>query len=399
MLAIAGVSMFFAFDSIISTADAQLFKSWSRPSNPAPVVFTSVPTQAQLLQRLASQTAAVKQVDASVSVAMEGAPKLKGTLQIERPLRLRLKAGVLGVDQMGVDVGSNDDLFWIWTRVPIPGQPPTLMYAWHEQFKRSSGAVRQAIPLEPSWLINALGLVEFSPQDFHEGPTLTPGGRLKLISVSNAPAGRQYRITLIDGATGLIEQQSIYDENRNLVAYTNSTKYKFYPEHNVSLPNKVEMHLYANGQEQKLTVTSAGFNINSLFGDPKRMWTMPDPANVQKIDLSQLGSTGAAPQQQPQLAPPVQRPTTQRPTTQRPASQPAAQPSYQSAQPSPQSPYRNVNARPTSSPYTIAAPNTVSPTNAQPSATQWQPALTAPSRGTPSGFPAVTPRTRLSPLK
>ena len=359
--------------SFTEAAKAQLFRNFGKPSNPIPVVFNSVPTQQQLLQRLSAQTASVKQVDASVSVALEGAPKLKGTIQIERPMRLRLKAGVLGVDQMGVDVGSNDELFWIWTRVPIPGQPPTLMYAAHEQFKRSSGAVRQAIPLEPSWLINALGLVEFSTNDYHQGPTLTPQGRLKLITVSNAPSGRQYRITLIDATRGLIEQQSIYDENRNLIAYTNSTNYKFYPEHNVSLPNKLEMHLYtADGQEQKLTVTTAKYNINSLFGDPQRMWTMPQPANVRTIDLSQVG------------AQPVPPTTPQR--------QPLPQPQPPTLE-SPHPTYRGVPARPISTaPYTV--PNTPAAASGN-----WRNG----SSGGPSNLrptlKSPQPQTQLSPLR
>ena len=367
--------------SFTHVAEAQLFRNFGKPRNPIPAVFNGVPTQQQLLQRLAAQTASVKQVDASVSVALEGAPKLKGTIQIERPMRLRLKAGVLGVDQMGVDVGSNDELFWIWTRVPIPGQPPTLMYAAHEQFKRSSGAVRQAIPLEPSWLINALGLVEFSANDYHQGPTLTPQGRLKLITVSNAPSGRQYRITLIDATRGLIEQQSIYDENRNLIAYTNSTGYKFYPEHKISLPNKLEMHLYtADGQEQKLTVTTAGFNINSLFGDPQRMWTMPQPANVRTIDLSQVGAQSTPPatsQRQPQ-----------------PPTLATPQPTFRGvpARPVSTAPYTVPNAVPNTAPNTAPSTPAVAPGN-------WR---NGNSRG-PSNFSPTLespqPRTQLTPLR
>lgn len=364
-----------AFLSFSRLADAQWFKRFNRPSNPIPIVFNGPPTQPQLLQRLAAQTASVNQVDASVSVELQGAPKLKGTLQIERPLRLRLKAGVLGVDQMGVDVGSNDQLFWIWTRVPIPGQPPTLMYAAHEQFKRSSGAVRQAIPLEPSWLINALGLVEFSNDDFHQGPLPTREGRLKLITVSDAAAGRQYRITIIDATRGLIEQQSIYDENRRLIAYTNSTGYKFYPEHNVSLPNKIEMHLFSpDGTEQSLTVKTTGFNINSLFGDPQRMWTMPQPANVQRIDLSQVGG---------QANPP--------PTPRRPAL-PPPQPTLSPPRPS----YRGATATPVSDAH-YAAPSTGR--NNGRHRGQYAPATLRP---TPSSAPVLSapqPRTRLSPLK
>lgn len=350
----------FFYLSLCSPVDAQWFKRLSRPAaNPIPIAFNGMPTQDQLLQRLATQTASVKQVDASVSVALKGAPKLKGTIQIERPMRLRLKAGVLGADQLGVDVGSNDELFWIWTRVPIPGQAPTLMYAFHEQFKRSSGAARQAIPLEPSWLISALGLVEFSKDDFHQGPLTTAQGRLKLITVSNADSGRQYRITIINAQHGLIEQQSIYDENRNLIAYTNSTGYKFYPEHNISLPNKIEMHLFtADGQEQQLTVTTNGFNINSLFGDPQRMWTMPQPANVQKIDLSQIGGQTRPNAPQPPTAIP-QPPTLSSPI-----------PSYRSAPAQPasttldlrsQTPSGNWRSRPSSAGPSTSFPELQAP--------------------------------------
>lgn len=368
---------------LCSSVEAQLFRNFRRPAAPAiPVAFNGMPTQQQLLQTLAAQTAMVKQVDASVSVAIKGAPKLKGTIQIERPLRLRLKAGVLGVDQMGVDVGSNNELFWIWTRAAMAGQAPTLMYAFHEQFKRSSGAVRQAIPLEPSWLINALGLVEFSNDDFHEGPLVTAEGRLKLITVSNAESGRQYRITIIDATRGLIEQQSIYDENRNLIAYTNSTGYKYYPEHNISLPNKIEMHLFtSDGQEQELTVTTTGFNINSLFGDPQRMWTMPQPANVQRIDLSRIGGAGP-----PQGGPP-QSPAP-RPPTAMPASTVPAYPTF----PTPQSSHRGSPARPASTSINMQS---------RPTSGNWrnsQPSISAPSGSEPQ-LRVPESRTRLSPLR
>lgn len=356
-------------------SSAQWFKGFARPFNPIPVVFNGMPTQDQLLQRLAAQTASVKQVDASVSVALQGAPKLKGTLQIERPLRLRLKAGVLGVDQMGVDVGSNNQLFWIWTRVPIPGQPPTLMFAFHEQFKRSTGAARQAIPLEPSWLINALGLVEFSDDDFHQGPIPTEQGRLRLITVSNAPSGRQYRIAIIDAARGLIEQQSIYDENRNLIAYTNSTGYKFYPEHNVSLPSKIEMHLFtSDGQEQTLTVKTTGFNINSLFGDPNRMWTMPQPDNVQRIDLSQIGGQSGGQRIRPTTQPSLQQPSSHQPPTMSP----------------PQPTYRSIPARPVSQVLNVPP---------QTERNNWRKSLHNPSSVSAPSFQSAQPKTRLSPLK
>ena len=57
-----------------------------------------------------------------------------------------------------VDLGSNDQLFWYWVR---RDQPPAVYFCRHEQFAASRA--RQAIPIDPYWLIEALGVVGFRP--------------------------------------------------------------------------------------------------------------------------------------------------------------------------------------------------------------------------------------------
>ena len=285
-------------------ANAQWFKNLggfgSRPvANPIPIAFQRPPSQAEYLIWQQRHAAGVKQLDAKIQVALTGTPKLRGTIQMEVPRRLRLKAGVLGMNEMGVDVGSNDELFWIWTRVALPGQSPTLMYANHEQFERSTGAIRQAVPLEPEWLMDALGLADFSKYESHSEPVQQPGGRMKIISGRATANGKQYRVTLFDAMRGIIEQQSLYDQRGTLIAYTDMSKYRYYPEHGVSLPGKINMHLFQNGQEVTLAVTTDNYKINALYGDPALMWSMPNPAGVQKINL--------APQEIGQSRPPLQK--------------------------------------------------------------------------------------------
>ncbi len=285
------------------------FGSNTNSANNIPVAFNTPPDQQQFLAWVLQHTANVKQVDARILVTMTGTPKLRGSIQIERPNRMRLKAGVLGMNEMGVDVGSNDELFWIWTRVALPGQSPTLMWADHESFRQSTSTIRKAVPLEPEWLIEALGLVDFSTYESHSQPTPQPGGRMQMISSRTRADGKQYRVTVFDARRGIIEQQSLYNQQGELIAFTNSSDHIFYPQHNISLPRRIELHLFQNGQEVTMLVTTDSYKINSLFGDPRLMWQMPDPSDVQRINLapdiapasrppSQLPAGGYAPSPQ-----------------------------------------------------------------------------------------------------
>ena len=273
----------------------------SAPANNIPAAFNAPPNQQQFLRWVVQHTANVKQVDARIQVSMTGTPKLRGSIQIERPNRMRLKAGVLGMNEMGVDVGSNDELFWIWTRVALPGQSPTLMWANHDSFRQSTSEIRKAVPLEPEWLIDALGLVDFSTYQSHSQPTPQPGGRMQMISSRMSADGKQYRVTVFDARRGIIEQQSVYNQQGQLIAFTNSSDHVFYPQHNISLPRKIELHLFQNGQEITMLVTTDSYKINSLYGDPNLMWQMPDPGDVQRINLAPdvAGSTSRPPSQLP----------------------------------------------------------------------------------------------------
>ena len=275
---------------LISQPGCQVFQRFQKPVPKAPVAFEATPTLETLIAQLNRQSAAVKQVNTEVTVSMDGIPgRLRGTLMVERPKKLRLKAGLLGVAQMGVDVGSNDELFWIWSRANIPGQPPALYYANHQRYESSE--LRNNLPLEPTWLIDALGFVEFSPTDRHEGPFPRSDGRIEIITYHQSAGKSNIRKSVIDPKYGWIDQQSMYDRNGRLLAYVNSIEHQYYPDSNISLPQKIDIHVrQPDGQELKLSVDAENYSINSINGDPSRLWTMPNPQDVMKVDLTQVSN-------------------------------------------------------------------------------------------------------------
>lgn len=264
---------------------AQLFKFSRKKNDAPPVIFERMPTQAELLQHIAANSQKFRQLSSDLRVSLDGTPQLRGSMQLELPKRLRIKAGVMGVSQFGVDVGSNEDDFWVWTKVNLPRQKPAIFFASHDGYKQVASTARNAIPLEPVWLLEGLGLIEFESTDVHRGPVQTSEGFLQLYTMRQTPTGRNIRVTLVHPQQGTILQQALYDSQNSLIAYTNSTDYRSFPDQGISLPEKIEMHLFQNGQQTKMVIETSDYQFNSLYGDPNQMWAMPQPDGVQAVNL------------------------------------------------------------------------------------------------------------------
>ena len=172
------------------------YRSNRQPTNPgAPVTRQPSSALIQLIKTLNARAQAIQQLNAPVTVKIPGAPKIKGSLQVEFPKRMRLKAGVLGVSEMGVDAGSNEQQFWVWSKMSLPGSPAALYFANHDQYQNSQA--RSQIPLEPEQIINALGLVTLDPNGRHYGPFPEGKRHVRLYTIENVNGARQTRMLLI----------------------------------------------------------------------------------------------------------------------------------------------------------------------------------------------------------
>ena len=270
-----------------NSAAAQTGQTQAKPANYKPTRQLS-PALTQLIKTLNARANAVKQLNAPVTIKIPGAPKIKGSLQVEFPKRMRLKAGVLGVSEMGVDAGSNEQRFWVWSKMSLPGSPAAMYFADHAQYQNSQA--RNQIPLQPDQIINALGLVTLDPNGQHYGPFAEGKKYVRLYTIENVNGMQETRVLLINAATAAVEQTSVYDQNNKLVAYANASKFKKAGQNNITLPQKIEIHVAQPSQEDfVLKVDIGSYSLNSLYGDPQQMWAMPEARNVQRVDLGAIG--------------------------------------------------------------------------------------------------------------
>lgn len=294
------VTLFF-ISIATGTSSAQLFDNFGfdlfKSNRVTGSAKAKLPTQEELLEMQKSRTQLTKQLQASVTVKMTGAPKIKGTIQVEFPDRLRLKAGFLGLSGLGVDVGSNEELFWIWMKAATREQPEAMYYAGHGDYDRS--AMRLSIPLDPKWLLDGLGLSQFSSQDRHIGPYSRADRRIELMTEKQSSAGLQRVITLFDANSFVIVQQALYNSEDRLVAYMNSSDHQSFETNgrSIEVPRKIEIFMVQENTETAgISIQLGRISLDPLYGDPQKMWSLPRASGVAKVNLaSELSKPSSQP--------------------------------------------------------------------------------------------------------
>jgi hypothetical protein len=216
---------------------------------------------------------------------MMGLPLLNGNIAAERPGRFRLTAGT-AVTGQEMDLGSNDELFWLWVR---HNQPPAVYFCRHSQFAGSN--IRQVMPIEPTWLLAAIGMVDIDPATVFDGPQPSARGEgtVELRAWLPSAGGNLQRVLLIDATRAWVIEQHVYDQaGTTLLASARAESHRYYPVEQVSLPDRITIEL--TPANLKLAINLGTMQINQLQGDRTQLWTLPTFEGYPQYDLG-----GAAP--------------------------------------------------------------------------------------------------------
>ena len=204
-------------------------------------------------------------------------PSLKSTIALERPRRFRLRSQLSVLTGPELDVGSNDELFWFWTK---RNPSRELYFCRHEEYATSLAP--QIMPVEPEWLFEALGLTTLVPEEIVQGPTPVGENRLELRSLRQTGFGPLHRITLIDSATGWVVGEQLYDESSRLLASATMSEHRRDEANNVTLPRRIEIQWPPT--QMSLAIDIHELEINAP-GD-ERQWDQPQFDGWANVDLA-----------------------------------------------------------------------------------------------------------------
>jgi hypothetical protein len=239
-----------------------------QPKYTPPPIFTAQPTLSQIVEAVNRNSSRIQTLSTNhATLSGPGIPTLRASIVFERPRRLRLRAET-GLSGPELDLGSNDELFWIWIR---RNEPKALYYCRHAEF--SNSPVRQTFPIDPDWLIEALGITGFDPALAHQGPTPLGEGRLQVTTVVDSPEGTSRKVTVVDGRSGLVLEQYLYDKYDQLVASSVARSHRQDPLTGLIMPRVVDVRCPRAGLS--LRIDLGNVQINRPDGSHPNLFTLP----------------------------------------------------------------------------------------------------------------------------
>ena len=243
----------------------------------APAAFVAPPTLDEIIYAVNANTSRVQQLHSdSAWLSLPGLPSLRSSVSLERELRFRLKSKSIAGQEL--DIGSNDDLFWFWAK---RNPEPVVYFASHREFAESP--TRGMFPVDPHWLIEAIGLVQLEPGGMHEGPISRGDGRVEIRTHLVRATGPVTRVLVIDERYGWILEQHLLDSTGRAIASSRTSGHRYYATAAVALPHRIEIEM--PDAQLSLTIEVNEYAVNSLYGSPTQLWDKPPfegytPVNV-----------------------------------------------------------------------------------------------------------------------
>lgn len=257
------------------------FRSPFTPAGPpAPEVLMQGASLDQIMAAVNQNAAKVQSYqtnNATITIPGDAiTPALRGNIAAMPPNKFRLTAST-AITGPEVDLGSNDELFWFWVK---RNDPPHVYFSRHDQFVGS--AAQQLLPIEPRWLLDALGFMQFSPTDLHEGPVPRANGTVEIRSVIQSRIGTLTRNAVVDARRAWVLEQHIYDARGTLLASAVSRSHQYYPTLGVSMPQEIELNLPL--AHMALAIDVGTVQLNQLADNPA-LWQLPVLSGYQQINL------------------------------------------------------------------------------------------------------------------
>lgn len=279
---------------LLSGCGCQFWNRWRHPdpyAENAPCTFEQDFTKERLIGHInqniarSGECAAWRCDRVKVRTSEFPAP-LSATMAVRAPHSLRLVvAHPLGAGN-AMDLGSNDECFWMWMKV---GEQTPVMTVRHEEFDLVARSSPMPLPIRPDWLMEVLGVVPLDPEEYE---LVRPGGNqpyVDLVATRVAPGGeRVQRIVRVNPRHGLIVEHRLQKLNGELVGRAALSGHFEDPASKVVMPRVIVIDATAEGKPVSLTLTFDHPEVNpaSLAADD-HLWLVPEIPGSERVDMAQ----------------------------------------------------------------------------------------------------------------
>lgn len=265
-----------------------------RQQDAPPVLFSTIPSREELVAAIGIPSGKVQSLQTQgATVSLAGLPSASADISLQRPGKFRFKASSTFVGQLA-DLGSNEEMLWFWNFQ----DKDSVFFGRHDRLAASG--VQQRLAVDPSMFVEALGLVEISPDQVIGEPTTAGKDRLQLVCRQMTPAGEFTRTLLVHKKHGYLLEQRITDSAGRAVINARMSEHRHYALDGVTLPHTIDLHV-PNG-DMRVQLNVQRYSINQPFPNGEATFAFP---------RDQLGQYQMVDITDPSFVPPGQAPPAQ----------------------------------------------------------------------------------------
>ncbi len=201
---------------------------------------------------------------------------VSGHLYVEREHRLRLEVTSLAGKE--VDFGSNDEIFWLWSKRGSGPNPP-VFFASHDDLDLAQQQF--PIPFEPKWLMEALSIAPLTTDGVRMDAA--PGSaEITLVSEHTLPSGQPVKkVVKVDACRGRVTEHSTYDANHRPLVRVRMSDHRIDKNTGALLPRYVKLDWPQQEMSMEMNLGMIEVNPPSISAD---VW-QPEINGAQMVNL------------------------------------------------------------------------------------------------------------------
>jgi hypothetical protein len=222
----------------------------------------------------------------SISVRMSGIPApMRASMVVEAPRNLRLRVAHPVTGGEAVDIGSNDERFWVWIK-ESPQQ--NVITCSHDHVAVASKVCPLPLPFRPDWLMEVLGVTPISGSGYEVRRKEAKSPIVELVSVQRAPDQQPVRrIVKIDTVHGVVMEHRVETLEGKKVARAVLFRHFRDPSTNLILPRQIDIDWPIDGQPLALSLQFNKLDFNTP-PESVALWTPPQMSDYPELDIGLL---------------------------------------------------------------------------------------------------------------
>ncbi len=217
----------------------------------------------------------------NVKLHVEGVPiALPASIAVEAPSNFRLLVSNPLSGGQEVDIGSNHERFWIWSK-----EMPQVMTSSHDDIGLALQELQMPVHIHPLWLMEVFGVMPLNESDFEIQPANLQSGTIDLVSTEASTLGNDVeRIVRVSIQTGCVQEHQLRLPGGKVLARAKMDRYTTLPD-GTHLPMSIRLEWPDARMQMTMDIRNPEINSPSLANNTA-IWQLPNHGPV--VDIGQL---------------------------------------------------------------------------------------------------------------